>query len=457
MDKFSKVHLEIFDFKEYLEFTNNVMICVSPDLLITEFNSVAENIFNCQKNDVMAASFSQFCLQHGIESPILSDYKGLATKKAIPQFKEILSDGTALLWKIVRLFDEEKTFSGYMLTGKKIGNDTALNISINAAENNHLEMKLKKDREESDEQGRLAKIYLQNIIARIPGSIYWKDCSGKFIGCNEYVAKMAGVESPLDVIGKTDVELPWKEQAHLLREVDKEVMDNGVERSVEETSLLADGTLATFLTTKVPLRDDGNNVIGILGVSVDITERKQMEHDLLEAKEKAEAANRAKSEFLMNIAHDFTVPIHSLITFVSAGTEKANRKMSDLPYSELTIIAETLTSLVADIRRFARYDLVESAISAQDNSLFNPESSSGQLISNKSLQELISSCAKLGIAKREAECVYYLIRGMTAKQIGKTIGISYRTAEFYLDNAKTKLHCSTKSELIAKIFTSGVV
>lgn len=55
------------------------------------------------------------------------------------------------------------------------------------------------------------------------------------------------------------------------------------------------------------------------------------------------------------------------------------------------------------------------------------------------------------LSKREIECVNYLIRGMTAKQIGTIMDLSHRTVEFYLKRIKNKLTCRTKSELIAKV------
>ncbi|MBP9742559.1 MAG: hypothetical protein KBD37_04290 [Burkholderiales bacterium] len=51
---------------------------------------------------------------------------------------------------------------------------------------------------------------MYQIIDIIPASIYWKDKNGYYLGCNEYVVKMAGMSNKSDIIGKTDYELPWK-------------------------------------------------------------------------------------------------------------------------------------------------------------------------------------------------------------------------------------------------------
>ena len=64
------------------------------------------------------------------------------------------------------------------------------------------------------------KIYFDNILQRIPGSIYWKDVNGTYLGCNQIQSNMAGFQSPEEMIGKTDYEMPWKEVADILKATD---------------------------------------------------------------------------------------------------------------------------------------------------------------------------------------------------------------------------------------------
>ena len=61
------------------------------------------------------------------------------------------------------------------------------------------------------------------------------------------------------------------------------------------------------------------------------------------------------------------------------------------------------------------------------------------------------------LSKREIECVYYLTRGMTAKEIGKKISLSNRTVESYLENAKSKLGCNRRSELVDRVMELGLL
>lgn len=59
------------------------------------------------------------------------------------------------------------------------------------------------------------------------------------------------------------------------------------------------------------------------------------------------------------------------------------------------------------------------------------------------------------LSNRQSQCLYHLVRGLTAKQIAKVLGLSNRTIEFYLENLKEKFNCPNKSDLIAKAIEMG--
>lgn len=171
--------------------------------------------------------------------------------------------------------------------------------------------------------------YLNNIIRVIPANIYWKDINCVILGGNLSHAQQAGFSDPKEVIGKTEHDFVWKEQADEIMKNDRLIMESGVGCQLEEFATLADGKLHTYLTCKEPLRDKDNNVIGIIGVSTNITEYKELQQELLQAKTlAAEAAARASNAkaaaeeemrktimiLVGDIVHDLRTPITTIQT-----------------------------------------------------------------------------------------------------------------------------------------------
>jgi PAS domain S-box-containing protein len=118
---------------------------------------------------------------------------------------------------------------------------------------------------------------INNILSYIPGHVYWKDLNGVYLGCNQMEAKLAGLESPEDMIGKTDYDFPWKDIAPILQETDKRIVKTKVPEEIIEISTLSHGRKVVMLTRKSPIYDDKHNVVGIIEVSIDITDHKAKE------------------------------------------------------------------------------------------------------------------------------------------------------------------------------------
>jgi len=119
---------------------------------------------------------------------------------------------------------------------------------------------------------------LQDIVEGIPIRVFWKDREGRYLGCNSLFAKDAGLSKPDELIGKTDSEMSWYDQAELYRADDLSVMESGLARlAFEEPQTTPEGKTIWLRTSKVPLRDKDQKVIGIIGTYEDITFEKHQQ------------------------------------------------------------------------------------------------------------------------------------------------------------------------------------
>jgi PAS domain S-box-containing protein len=154
--------------------------------------------------------------------------------------------------------------------------------------------------------------YLRDVIEKLPGNIYWKNTQGQFLGCNAAVAKILSLAKPRDIIGKTNNELFDETLARAAEEIDQQVIQNRETIVTEETGLNEEGRQVSYLSTKVPLLGTNDEVIGILGSSIDISIRKEAEAKLRESHEKLQKLDKLKTEFIHNMQHDLRTPLTGL-------------------------------------------------------------------------------------------------------------------------------------------------
>ncbi len=154
--------------------------------------------------------------------------------------------------------------------------------------------------------------FYQSIIANMPNHVYWLDRNCVLRGGNDKLAHFFGLKSASELVGLTYEEMNklanWTAgQGQSFKNAELEVMATGVPRlNVEEPVVFVNGQPRYFISNKVPLFNNKGEVIGVLGITTDVT-------DLKEAKEKAEATSRAKSEFIANMSHDFVTPLTGII------------------------------------------------------------------------------------------------------------------------------------------------
>jgi len=122
---------------------------------------------------------------------------------------------------------------------------------------------------------------LQAIIDAVPVRVFWKDRDLRYLGCNPTFAMDAGKHAASEVIGQDDYQMGWADRAELYRADDRAVIDSGAAKlSFEEPQTTPDGQTIWLRTSKVPLKNDDQEIVGVLGIYEDITSRKQADEAL---------------------------------------------------------------------------------------------------------------------------------------------------------------------------------
>ena len=155
---------------------------------------------------------------------------------------------------------------------------------------------------------------LSSIINAIPDLIFYKDKHFRYLGGNTAFKKFNNFNDD-QYIGKTDFELFDTKQAIAFNMVDRNILEENIEERMEKWGILPNGDSALYDTVKVSFRNSQNEVLGLVGISRNITNQYEVNKALTAAKENAEDSNKLKTVFLANISHEIRTPLNSIIGF----------------------------------------------------------------------------------------------------------------------------------------------
>lgn len=193
---------------------------------------------------------------------------------------------------------------------------------------------------------------LNTIIENIPDAVYLKDKDGRKIIANRADLRNMGVDSMEDVIGKTDFDIFPFDIAQKFNINDEKVLQEGISIINNQERLEnSDGTYKWLNTSKIPFKNENGNIIGLIGIGHDITEKIEMMEELIKAKEKAEESDRLKTAFLANMSHEIRTPLNSILGFTDLiiqlpDTDQAEKET----YSEIVKKnADSLLQIINDI------------------------------------------------------------------------------------------------------------
>lgn len=152
---------------------------------------------------------------------------------------------------------------------------------------------------------------LQSILDNTPVMVFIKDTEGRYLLINQAFREMYEI-TDRDIIGKTDFDFDTPEAARRYKEADELVVFTH-ENLVSEEKLIRPNGEYSLLIVKFPLFDRQGKVYGVGCIATDISERVRQRQQLVEARQKAENAERLQEQFLANMSHEIRTPMNGII------------------------------------------------------------------------------------------------------------------------------------------------
>jgi PAS domain S-box-containing protein len=275
---------------------NDALLVLDMDSTIIEFNSAYCEMLGYSEDELMKISYCDLTPSkwQGMEQRIIDEEVMVYGNSSIYEKEYIRKDGSLI-------FVEIRTHLMRHEDGEPVG---FWNIVRDISVRKKILSQIENERSQ-----------LKILVETVPDMIWLKNPDGVYLSCNRNFEKFNGF-SENELIGKHDFDFYPKKTAEYYQEKDQEVLKS--EKSVRYTSWsvsAVNGNNILTETIKTPMYDAKGHLIGILGVSRDITDIKRTEKELIKAKQKAEESDKLKSIFLANMSHEIRTPMNAIMGF----------------------------------------------------------------------------------------------------------------------------------------------
>ncbi|MAJ81820.1 MAG: hypothetical protein CMF41_02780 [Legionellales bacterium] len=201
--------------------------------------------------------------------------------------------------------------------------------------------------------------YISLILKEAPGHMYWKTPDNLYAGCNYNQAKLLGLNDP-DQIKKKDIEdifnlnaNHFKQQidskeAEIIKENDRNIFIHKTESTFEEPTTI-NGQTYVFLSVKKPVIKKDGSVIGMVGISVDLTKQKKLEKRLNRAIKQAKSDREAKDIFIANLSHDIRTPLTGMLGLIDSLDEHMADEIGTGKIQSLRLLTNKFLKFFNDI------------------------------------------------------------------------------------------------------------
>ncbi len=223
-----------------------------------------------------------------------------------------------------------------------------LAISLQLTQNIELQAKAEK---RVCEQLELNK----KILDAIPNPMYYKDKKGRFLGVNSSFHRYFGTFDA-DVLAAMPSDIFSPNVACIFEESHQRLISNNSNHNFEIMIDDEQGHSRSFVVYEASFTDVNNIADGGVGLLLDVTERKQMEQELIEAKIKADEMSSAKGEFLANMSHEIRTPMNAIIGMSHLALKTELTKQQYNYINKIDLAAKNLLGIINDVLDFSKIE-----------------------------------------------------------------------------------------------------
>ena len=220
---------------------------------------------------------------------------------------------------------------------------------------------------------RQSEQLLRAVVEGTSDAIFIKDKQGRYLMANQATADILGC-TVQDILGNDDTTVFAPATAQQLMARDQAILEEGRTQTTEEQLTTLDGADWRFLVTKGPLLDAQGQVVGLFGMSRDITEihqaRLALQHhqeqleavvqqrtaELNLARQEAEQLAQVKSEFLANMSHEIRTPLNGVLGLAQLGLQDTTSPSAQHLFGQIVQSGRLLLGVVNDILDFSKIE-----------------------------------------------------------------------------------------------------